>query len=176
MHILMKFIAAYRWGLLGCQVMHHYIITLHHRIMITLAVVEYMLVGIFCHVISRTWSVVSAIVFPLHEAVIILTSQWARQRLKSPACPMFAQPFVHAQISENIPRHCPLWGVTGEFPAQMASNAENVSIWWRHHGYIVSAILFPLYGVCLQLIWIFFKIYCISLNCALLNYDILVVL
>ena len=23
--------------------------------------------------------------------------------------------------------------VTGEFPAQMASNAENVPIWWRHH-------------------------------------------
>ena len=23
--------------------------------------------------------------------------------------------------------------VTGEFPAQMASNAENVFIWWRHH-------------------------------------------
>ena len=23
--------------------------------------------------------------------------------------------------------------VTGEFPAQNASNAENVSIWWRHH-------------------------------------------
>ena len=22
---------------------------------------------------------------------------------------------------------------TGEFPAQMTSNAENVSIWWRHH-------------------------------------------
>ena len=22
---------------------------------------------------------------------------------------------------------------TDEFPAQMASNAENVSIWWRHH-------------------------------------------
>ena len=21
----------------------------------------------------------------------------------------------------------------GELPAQMASNAENVSIWWRHH-------------------------------------------
>ena len=27
--------------------------------------------------------------------------------------------------------------VTGEFPAQMASNAENVSIWWRHHVYII---------------------------------------
>ena len=25
--------------------------------------------------------------------------------------------------------------VTGEFPAQRASNAEKVSIWWRHHGY-----------------------------------------
>ena len=25
-------------------------------------------------------------------------------------------------------------GIPGEFPAQMASNAENVSIWWRHHG------------------------------------------
>ena len=23
--------------------------------------------------------------------------------------------------------------VTGEFPAQRDSNAENVSIWWRHH-------------------------------------------
>ena len=23
---------------------------------------------------------------------------------------------------------------TGEFPTQMASNAENVSIWWRHQG------------------------------------------
>ena len=22
---------------------------------------------------------------------------------------------------------------TGQFPAQMASYAENVSIWWRHH-------------------------------------------
>ena len=31
-----------------------------------------------------------------------------------------------------------VWGIhhspgTGEFPAQMASNAENVYIWWRHH-------------------------------------------
>ena len=24
-------------------------------------------------------------------------------------------------------------GVTGDFPAQRASSAENVSIWWRHH-------------------------------------------
>ena len=46
--------------------------------------------------------------------------------------------FIQAQIKENIkaPRHWPLCGelpVTGEFPAQMANNAENISIWWRHH-------------------------------------------
>ena len=29
--------------------------------------------------------------------------------------------------------------VTGEFPAQMASYAENVSIGWRHHGYLLLA-------------------------------------
>ena len=39
---------------------------------------------------------------------------------------------------------------TGEFPAQMASNAENVTIWWRHHGIggefnIFAQILFYLF-------------------------------
>ena len=32
-----------------------------------------------------------------------------------------------------------VWGIHrggGEFPAQMASNAETFSIWWRHHGVI----------------------------------------
>ena len=29
---------------------------------------------------------------------------------------------------------------TGEFPAQMASKAENVSIWWRHHEIIVRYV------------------------------------
>ena len=28
--------------------------------------------------------------------------------------------------------------VTGEFPAQMASNVENVSIWWRHHVVVMT--------------------------------------
>ena len=27
---------------------------------------------------------------------------------------------------------------TGEFPAQMASNAENVPVWWRHHVVLLS--------------------------------------
>ena len=30
---------------------------------------------------------------------------------------------------------------TGEFPAQMASYAENVSIWWRHHGLTTITLL-----------------------------------
>ena len=41
---------------------------------------------------------------------------------------MFTQPFIQMQIQENIKalRHWPLCGeFTGEFPAQMASNAEN---------------------------------------------------
>ena len=29
--------------------------------------------------------------------------------------------------------------VTSEFPAQMASNAENVSIWWRHHASVLPS-------------------------------------
>ena len=51
-----------------------------------------------------------------------------------------AQAFIEVQIKESIkaPRHWPQVcagnsPVTSEFPAQMASNAENVSIWWRHH-------------------------------------------
>ena len=51
-----------------------------------------------------------------------------------------------AQIKENIkaPRHWPLceeFTGTGEFPAQRASYAENVSIWWRHHGFTVNFIM-----------------------------------
>ena len=29
---------------------------------------------------------------------------------------------------------------TGEFPAQRASNAENISIWWRHHVKVTSGV------------------------------------
>ena len=47
--------------------------------------------------------------------------------------------FIQAQIKGNIkaPHHWALCAgispVTGDFPAQMASNVEIVSIWWRHH-------------------------------------------
>ena len=82
------------------------------------------------------------LVYILSDAIfsftITMTSQWPRRRLKSPASRLFTQPFIQTQIKENIkaPRHWPLCGEftgTGEFPAQRASNAENASIWWRHH-------------------------------------------
>ena len=42
-----------------------------------------------------------------------------------------------------------VWG-TGEFRAQMASYAENISIWWRHHclqnvGYLMQVLVCSLY-------------------------------
>ena len=52
---------------------------------------------------------------------------------------MIVYPTVYSDADQrNIkaPRHWPLCGEftgTGEFPAQMASNAEKVYIWWRHH-------------------------------------------
>ena len=45
---------------------------------------------------------------------------------------------IQTEIKENIKAPCH-WSLCGEFtgicefPAQWASNAENVSIWWRHH-------------------------------------------
>ena len=56
-----------------------------------------------------------------------------------------------AQIKENIkaPRHWPLCGEftgTGEFPAQRASNAANVSIWWRHHESICNHSIWLLWA------------------------------
>ena len=43
---------------------------------------------------------------------ITVTSQWAQYRLKSPAPPLFTQPFIQTQFKENIkaPRHWPLCG------------------------------------------------------------------
>ena len=48
--------------------------------------------------------------------------------------------------------------VTGEFPVQMASNAENVSIWWRHHAdclvwHLCCQALIPLGAISLLSVW-----------------------
>ena len=42
--------------------------------------------------------------------------------------------------------------VAGEFPAQMASNVENVSIWWRHH--VISRALDKIISFLLPTDWI----------------------
>ena len=70
----------------------------------------------------------------------------------------------HYSVSNHQPHHCLFNGLfrcrskktsklrvtglwagnspgTGEFPAQMTSNAENVSIWWPHHIYTSSPCL-----------------------------------
>ena len=42
--------------------------------------------------------------------------------------------------------------VTGEFPAQRASNAENVSIWWRHHESNIERNFLP--AICNTVYWL----------------------
>ena len=92
--------------------------------------------------------------YDAHCDVIIMTLRWRHNGLDG--------------ISNHQPHHCLLSRLfgrrskktsklrvtglcagnspgTGEFPSQMASNAENASIWWRHHesfivrGYVNSA-------------------------------------
>ena len=76
--------------------------------------------------------------------------------------PSFAQLFVQTQINENIkaPCHWPLWSdspVTGEFPSQRPSNAENVFIWRHHHEGLSSdtSLLVLIMGTirCQAIIW-----------------------
>ena len=60
-------------------------------------------------------------------------------RLKSPASRLFTQPSFRRRSKKTSKlRVTGLCAgnsqVTGEFAAQRASNAESVSIWWRHHG------------------------------------------
>ena len=46
---------------------------------------------------------------------------------------------------------------TGEFPAQMACNAENISIWWRHHAKIIKPSR-PHHGVT-RTQWVNFEVF-----------------
>ena len=43
--------------------------------------------------------------------------------------------------------------VTDEFPTQRANSAENVSIWWRHHGNISFGTLAPLLKANVIVLW-----------------------
>ena len=75
---------------------------------------------------------------------LLFTLQWhhsGRDGVSNPQPPhcLLNHSFWHR--SKKTSKLCVtgLWAgnspVTGEFPAQMASNSENVSIWWRHHDF-----------------------------------------
>ena len=76
-----------------------------------------------------------------------MTSQITASRL-------FTQPFIQAQIKENIkaPRH---WPLCGEFTAQMASNADNVSIWWRHHATLGIILMLQQYKLLILITFLY---------------------
>ena len=83
----------------------------------------------------------------------LMTSWWSMVASHITGISIVTQPFIQVHIKENIeaPHNWPLWReftsdrwipltkgqlrspATGGFPPQRASNAENVSIWWRHH-------------------------------------------
>ena len=78
--------------------------------------------------------------FHIYPVLITMTSQWARWRLKSPASRLFTllnclfRPRSKKTSKLRVTGLCAGSSPgTGEFPAKMASNAENVSIWWRQH-------------------------------------------
>ena len=57
---------------------------------------------------------------------------------QKPASRLFIQPFIQRRSKKTsklrVTGICEgNSSVTGEFPAQRASDAKNVSIWWRHH-------------------------------------------
>ena len=65
---------------------------------------------------------------PNHRRFDGLLNRWFRHRSKKTS-----KLRVTGLCEGNTP-------VTGEFPSQRASNAENVSIWWRHHAEIRCVI------------------------------------
>ena len=90
--------------------------------------------GLHCHGLAITQRVN---LLPVNK---IQLQKWGIPLGNAPSASwLFTQLFIQAQIKWNIKALCQwsLWGnspVTSEFPAQMAGNAENVSIWWWHHG------------------------------------------
>ena len=57
-------------------------------------------------------------------SLVIVYSRLFKRRSKKPS-----KLRVDGLCTRNSP-------VAGEFPTQMASNAQYISIWWRHHNYV----------------------------------------
>ena len=99
--------------------------------------------------------------FNFNYIVCQLCALWknARGSLWRQTLPLLWRHNGHDGVSNHQPHHCLLNGtfrrrskktpklrvtglcagkspVVGESPAQMASNAENINIWWRHHAHM----------------------------------------
>ena len=77
-----------------------------------------------CHCISAHYNEV--IMGSMASQITSLTIVYSLSRLFGRRSKKTSKLRVTGLCAGNSP-------VPGEFPAQMASNAENVSIWWRHH-------------------------------------------
>ena len=79
---------------------------------------------------------------------ITLTSWWARWLVKIRRLDCLPNLLLRRRSNKTPTLH--VTGlcegnppVTGGFPLQNASNAENVSIWWRHHALLVTCTVMP---------------------------------
>ena len=88
--------------------------------------------------VAWTFSSLECHMFVDHYSDVMMSAIWC---LKSSAsrfgystvCSGTDQRKHQSSASLDCVREIHRWSVTGEFPAQRVSNAENVSIWWRLH-------------------------------------------
>ena len=101
-------------------------------VMLCLIIMGYISVTRWMHDLSTF-----ILIFFLH---ITVASWWVRRRLKSPACRLFAQPFVQAQIKKP-PKPCVTGlcegnpSLNGGFPSRRASNV------YIHNIYFICPII-----------------------------------
>ena len=76
----------------------------------------------FIHAMHYKNVIMNAMASQITSLTIVYSTVYSRRRSKK-----ISKLRVTGICAGNSP-------VTGEFPAQRASNAGNVSIWWRHHG------------------------------------------
>ena len=109
-------------------------------------------------VIRKTWK---WLILTFRSAWFLMTTQYRQVPGHLQAQPLRWRHNGHNSVSNHQPHDCLLnslfrrrskktsklrvtehWAVnspgTGDFPAQMASYVEIVSIWWRHHGWLSS--------------------------------------
>ena len=101
---------------------------------------------IFCHFSTLVWRRV--VEFPPHRRSYIVTLQWRHNERDGvsnhqPHDCLLNRLFRRRSKKTSKLRFTGLCTgnspITGEFPAQRASNAENVSIWWRLHDDVIGS-------------------------------------